>query len=756
MIEFYPLYWIYHDTWKWKETTQGSPKNTEKIYDHAGHVHLFMMDFNPLKQATQQAYSGTQTYSFSIEDKWGPNSNKSNQVQSYRLVGKPIWYFTIEEYWRRMYIQPWDIEDYTEKNVNHPNRIGIKYDASKDCHTFGPFREGRGLYFFNTKVNRTLPVEYWLNEKKTKRQHFLRKQHYAKENGGSYSWDETPGGQEWRFEENNEYWSRHSKGYYWQGDNAKYSSSSIYPIGFYKNEDIVCVNSPNGSKAFYRNAFVPSNPTPSYGENYFPNPKPGSSESELRTEFLRYYGFNFSYYGSPGYSSGDKFVVEYNAWKVGKSGTEDSLFSQFISEKQREFMGLCFGGYFNGWTFVEPSSYSSLRYEYIGYSDFCSIWEKLSREEAIKLGLYGSYPVYNEDYDPEVGTQNKYDKTYHDQNGNQVNPFEEYKKVFSHRDVYTIPRESICKGDMVQSKDEFPNFTASFSDEDGARRMYSDNLYISPIIEYKTVTQLSDQRLPDAETSDKGIDIWTDESGSFGDGFSVSVEIPFKINGITQSPFSDDTKKVYPIGRYFHGKVDDASKFRYAFETYGEDTTVEALKDYGKDLEEWRRKKEEAEQEGKEFDEEEPVGPFSKVKKYRLSSYTTFMETSPTLEDIVSWFNTNYANRPIVHNYDEGMFVNDKWIPVVTNDRPDDSQVEHDSVGPIIRRRTESGEYEEALKDVEFNMNGYKEDGIWVEQCLGAKVTPKVMLVFEDSLGHRWTEYVTNVQASSSTKFVGK
>lgn len=753
MLEFYPLYWIYHDTWKWKETTKGSPENSEKVYNHAGHVHLFMMDFNPLKQATQQAYSGTQTYSFSIEDKWGPNSTRKDQIESYRLVGKPIWFFTIEEYWRRMYIQPWDIEDHSLKMPNHEDRIGIKYDASKECHSFGPFREGRGLYFFNPKVNRTLPVEYWLDKKKTRRQHYLRKRHYQNGDEGIYSWDDTPGGQEWSFEERNETWYRHPKGHEWRGDNAKYSDSP-YPTGFYEKDDIVCVRSLNGSKSFYRNTLTHSMPMPSSGGSYLPNPKPNSSESEFRLEYLRYYGMNFSYHGE--YSNGEKFVIEFSRWKQGKDGTEQSLFDQFVSEKQRELIGICFGGYFEGWRFIEPTSYENLRYEYISFSDFKEIWTKLSKEEAINLDLYGSYPILREDYDPDDWSENRYDETYHNQNGDQVNPFEEYKNVFSHRDVYTIPRESICKGDMVQDSNGLPNFTASLSDEDGARRMYSDNLYISPIIEYQTVTHLIDQRLPESETADKGIDIWTDESGAFGDGFKMNVEIPFKINGMVQSPFSDDTKKVYPIGMYFHGKVKDSSKFRYSFETYGEETDIEKIRKYDEDLEKWRSKKDEANSSGAEFNEKEPEGPFSLVKKYRLAEYNEFMSSEHTPEEKVEWFNTKYANRPIVHNYEEGKFINDNWIPVVTNCMPDDSQVEHDEIGPIIRRKNEHGEYEEALKDVEFNLNGYKEDGIWVEQCLGAKVTPKVMLVFEDALGHRWVEYVTNIQSESSTEFVGK
>ena len=184
MLNFSPLSWVYHDNWQFKETILTKNQKGELIpvittYDHAGHVHFFMTDYNTLKNARQQAYSGSQEYSFAIEDVWGPNSSDPNQTRSYKLIGKPRWYFYIEEYWRRVYIQPWEQEDYENHYPNHPEKIGIKYDASKPEHSFGPFREGGGFFFFDTEINRTLPVEYWLDEEKTKREHWLRKQHYS-------------------------------------------------------------------------------------------------------------------------------------------------------------------------------------------------------------------------------------------------------------------------------------------------------------------------------------------------------------------------------------------------------------------------------------------------------------------------------------------------------------------------------------------------------------------------------------------------
>lgn len=767
-LEFSPLYWIYHDCWRYRETTATSPKPSARDYFHAGHIHLFLMDFNPLKQASQQAFSGTQTYSFEIEDVWGPNSKNQSQITSYKLVGKPRWYFQIKEHWRRMYIQPWDIEDYSLKMPNHPHRIGIRWDASKECHTLGPFREGRGLYFFNPSLNRTLPVEYWLNNEKQTREHFLRKTHYQKDNGESYSWDETPGGETWSFEDGcsegpmeegipysktDRTWSRKGKGIYWSGDNVRSSGE------FFKNGDIVLhgKDSLTGNSKFFRNEYVAVSPTSFHGAGYYPNPTPGASESSLRMEYLRYMGMNWRYESSSnGYGYGEKYVVEYGRWKMEKdgsgrpihTGTEGELFNEFIEMKQDEFTKNSFGGYPEGWGYVEPVQFDQLQLDLVSFYDFCHVWRRLTDDEIRSLGLMGSYPTKKPD--AEISS-NPYDETYH-KNREEISPFDVYKQVYSHRDVYTIPRDSWALGDSPQSPNVFPDFVSSFSDEDGARRMYSDNLYISPIIEYQSVYQLggedgSYERLPAAASADSGIDIFTDQSGAFGDGFSVTVEIPFKINGVMQSPFSDDKRKVYPIGQYFHGKVKDKDKFGYSMETYGEEADVASLEKYEEALGKWRVEKAEAEARGEVFLKPEPEGPFSKVKRYRLSEYTAEIESGDTMQQMVDWFNSNYANRPITQNMNEGEFdQHSLWIPVTTNDRPMDSQMVMDEHGrPVTSPR----------KNIEWSLKGYREDGQWVEQCLGATVKAAVELVFEDSLGHRWTEWVRAVEASPSTGFIG-
>ena len=65
--------------------------------------------------------------------------------------------------------------------------VGVKYDASKACHSLGPFREGGEFYFFNTVVNRTMPCEYWIDEDKKTRQYYL-KQNDCEDTTGGGTW----------------------------------------------------------------------------------------------------------------------------------------------------------------------------------------------------------------------------------------------------------------------------------------------------------------------------------------------------------------------------------------------------------------------------------------------------------------------------------------------------------------------------------------------------------------------------------------
>ena len=698
MLSFSPLYWVYHDNWQFDETimvrnAQGALTPRTVTYDHAGHVHFFMMDYNTLKHASQQAYSGTQQYNFTIEDVWGPNSQDPNQINSYKLIGKPRWYFYIEEYWRRVYIQPWDVEDYTETYPNHPGRIGIRYDASKPEHSFGPFREGGGLFFFDTEINRTLPVEYWLDEGKTARQHFLKQKHY--------SWDETIGNQIWHFEKPQRVWSRHGRGYYWSGDNAYYSPDDPWTIiGHNKPGDIVCIKE-GDKKRFFRYKLIPSIPTTQRGENYWPNPTPGATQETLRNEYLTYFDFN-SYYG-------DTYTRQYSEWLAEKEweNTQEH-FEEFVALKSEEFQRNCL-----------TEDMQTMNYEFIGFEDYCELWEELTRQQIIQLGLLGDYPLMREGASlPEDHTDfGSEDDPFH-KDGTEVNPYEVYKKYFENREEYTIPRNRKATGN--KAAEQHPR-ESSFTDEDGARRFYSDNLYVTPVIEYQKVIHRNYERLPEREAAESNIDVWTDTSGNFGDGFSVTISIPYRINGIIQSPFSDDKGKVYPPGNYFH-TMKDENKLRYQVESFGEEIPESAApEDYSTMLE--------------------------KVKRYRFSEYQLFMKNSPSTIETIRWLNENYANRPILFNPEEGLFDGESnWIEVVTHDRPNLGQVEIDSQG----KPTLNG------KVAQFQTNGHKEDGIWVEQCLGARVIPRVELIFEDALGHRFSRWVESMEASSETPFIGK
>lgn len=175
-IKFHPLYWIYHDcwinrTWGWDWYHGWNVSNTSR---HMGHLHFFMPDYDIKDTSlTGKAYSGKQIYSFSLKSIWGPGSNNINQSNDVEYVGSPKWYFEINEYWRRVYIQPWDDKLMNEQKHGIVGRVGIKYDASHKNHTYGPFREGRNFFFYWNKSARTLPIEYYLDEKKRTRNNYL-------------------------------------------------------------------------------------------------------------------------------------------------------------------------------------------------------------------------------------------------------------------------------------------------------------------------------------------------------------------------------------------------------------------------------------------------------------------------------------------------------------------------------------------------------------------------------------------------------
>ena len=177
-LTIYPLFWVYHDFWEYTKTVLVPDyygyKAVTKTYDHLGHIHFFIPGFSIQNLKTQQAYNGKQYYKYDLNELWSPNSLDPNQQYNVKIIGKPKWYFYIEEYWRRVYIQQWEYVDNDTNTTSFIGKKGLKWDASLPQHTRGIFREGKDNYFFYTDLCRTLPIEYWKNENKTVRDHYLR------------------------------------------------------------------------------------------------------------------------------------------------------------------------------------------------------------------------------------------------------------------------------------------------------------------------------------------------------------------------------------------------------------------------------------------------------------------------------------------------------------------------------------------------------------------------------------------------------
>ena len=141
-LKFAPLGWIYHDGWDWNQTKTLLKPEGDRIVEidaskhchQRGHVHLFLPTVPFSQEGSSLAYWGEQTYHFEVKDEWGPNSDDPSQNQSVRLIGKPIWYVYVEEYWRRFYIQPWDIVDDTCKLPCNQETTYTQRGLEEYCH----------------------------------------------------------------------------------------------------------------------------------------------------------------------------------------------------------------------------------------------------------------------------------------------------------------------------------------------------------------------------------------------------------------------------------------------------------------------------------------------------------------------------------------------------------------------------------------------------------------------------------------------
>jgi hypothetical protein len=186
-LEILPLFWIFHDQWAWRtwHYTSWGGWCVSETFPHRGHVHFYMSGH---KRGSQQAYKGSQVYIFSLRNKWSSGSGDVNQSDNIRVIGTPKWYLYVKEYWRRVYIQPWDAPE----NVNlssHIGKTGIKYDASPYHLILGPHRETKDNFFYWTNMSRTLPIEYFRDDKKYIRDHYLRTQ---QGNGTYHTWNVNP------------------------------------------------------------------------------------------------------------------------------------------------------------------------------------------------------------------------------------------------------------------------------------------------------------------------------------------------------------------------------------------------------------------------------------------------------------------------------------------------------------------------------------------------------------------------------------
>ena len=175
-LTFFPLYWVWHDTWLWQEHHSGAYEHPDVNYYwyHQGHCHFWFMGFSAL-DADQRAWSGAQSFQFKLQDTWSPRANDPNFQNNLRIVGRPEWYFRIVENWRRVYIQEWDYQSNNYLEPGFVGKRGIRWDASKAEHTNGPFREGKDNFAMFQQMPRTLPLEYWRQEDKLSRDHYLRK-----------------------------------------------------------------------------------------------------------------------------------------------------------------------------------------------------------------------------------------------------------------------------------------------------------------------------------------------------------------------------------------------------------------------------------------------------------------------------------------------------------------------------------------------------------------------------------------------------
>lgn len=387
----------------------------------------------------------------------------------------------------------------------------------------------------------------------------------------------------------------------------------------------------------------------------------------------------------------------------------------------------------------------------------------------------------------------------------KINPIDNWKKYFNKREVYTIPRKTIVDGDCgITSPKGSPHnpYThpreMSYSIEDGARRHYPDDKYISPIIEYQKIIRLNWERLPGNEQDEAFIQAnWkTDKTCNWGDGFSITVSSPFTINEEIQSPFSDSSKITKPIGEYCHDCIKPQNQMRYHIEWYDSlekirkfdfPNYINIIHDFQKRHLPEEMSSSSMSEQIIEYDEygNEVMTIIDNSHNYSLYQ-EDFNDYERTLElrqekDPVSEENWSsliekywkeldeehhFSDKPIVRNRDcygnetvENAFMklnNGKtiWRSASTYFLPtiDNVSVTEDDDGNEVYGYIDSlGKIRKGGNVVVWNDPYKQNDGIWVEQCLGAIVKPKCVQILEDGLGYRWQQEITDTAMNSGT-----
>ena len=67
-LTFFPLWWIYHDDWKYYTRIEDAQHNgVTQEFLHYGHVHLWLMGYD-WSAPGQDAFTGKQTNTFTLQD----------------------------------------------------------------------------------------------------------------------------------------------------------------------------------------------------------------------------------------------------------------------------------------------------------------------------------------------------------------------------------------------------------------------------------------------------------------------------------------------------------------------------------------------------------------------------------------------------------------------------------------------------------------------------------------------------------------